>query len=174
MAILIPGYREITEQMLRRCLQVRKERKKPMANMPEPRFQELIEYAKAKIESVKEIEGEAARERVNYSMLNPTPEPPARERYKARLDDARRAIYLTRDEPLAQTGARQVLTQSMRRKDKPASNDWNSDGDRNARIRRRYAAMKKAGERNITATLASEFGLSASQIRRIVKAGKRA
>lgn len=58
-------------------------------------------------------------------------------------------------------------TQSRRRKDKPASDP--ADTGRNDRIRARHAHLEALGEYNYTSVVATEFGISTSSVRRILR-----
>lgn len=164
--IFIPQYRINVELELEHFRKNRSNIKHPISKLAEHRFQELAAYAEKKIAEAIEIEDEATNEQGPRSWRDP--ETPTRERYKARLDEARRIIYdVMYIEPIANAGWKQAVAQAKRRKDKPATDIY--DTDRNTRIRAKHARLKATGSRDATTQVANDFGLSPSQVRRIVK-----
>jgi hypothetical protein len=70
--------------------------------------------------------------------------------------------------PLARRGVQHGKAQALRRKGKPAKSDY--DAGRNKRICKHHARLVSEGHHDATAQTAAEFGLSARQVSRIVKA----
>jgi len=94
--VFIPQYRLNAEIMLAALL--RKRDVRPMSQVPEARFMELVRYAQNAIAQAVELEEQAQAE--------PTGKNLARELYVAHLQSARAAVQACYDEPLAQDGAR--------------------------------------------------------------------
>ncbi|MEC8848761.1 MAG: hypothetical protein VYB93_05775 [Pseudomonadota bacterium] len=153
--VFIPGARLVAEAMLRKLHQVR--HKPPMKHVADKRFAELVAGAESAIAAAISIE-----ERATTDDL-------ACELYWRRCEDAKRAVLTAYDEPLARAGARQSVTNAERRADKPAASDWEVDSGRNERLRMFHQRQISIGAPHPTKRTAAEFGLSASQVRRIVK-----
>lgn len=155
----LPGLGDWTEAWVRELES--KRRKKPFSRLPPGRFDALLTGAKEWLAYARELEARAASD----DQLALT-------HYKMACDKAQACCIAARDEALTASGRKQSKANAANREDKPANADF--DPDRNNRVRTMHARLKKAGERNVTETVAREFNLTASQIRRIVAKEKRA
>lgn len=149
--VFVPGYADVTRHMLGRLQELRKSA--PISRMDEAEFQHAVEAVKAWIAKADEIETEARAG--GYAI----------DAYRSYCDRARLIMYDVRSDAWIDSHRK---SQASRRKDKPATSDWESDAGRNDRIRSQHARLLKAGHSDATVQVASEFRLSPSQVRRIV------
>lgn len=136
---------------------VKRARKRLIEGLREDRFNEYLTVAREWRDKAKEYEDKASRKVGDCLAF-----------YVFYCDGLKLCCIEAFNEARLNQLLKKSEEQAKRRRDKPANSD-DHDPFRNERVRQMHARLKAGGEHDATKQVAKEFGLSVSQIRRIVR-----